>query len=341
MKFIIGETTMELGYSLSSEEFAPNQLISFARQAEKTGFKFSLISDHYHPWTNRQPHSAFVWSTIGGISQVVENLRLGTGVTCPTMRLNPAIVAQAAATSAVLMRGRFFLGVGTGENLNEHILGDHWPKASERLGMLEEAIAVMRQLWQGGWQSHCGRHYTVENARIFTLPKEPPAIMVAASKPGAAELAGRVGDGLISFEPKAELVRRFEAAGGKGKPRYGQLTVCYAANEEAATKEVHKYWPNAGIGGDLMTDLPLPSRFEQMVELMNPEKITEGMPLGPDPKKHIEGINEFVDAGFDHIYVHQVGPKQDQFFRFYAEEVIPKLARSKTNGRRFEARQAH
>jgi G6PDH family F420-dependent oxidoreductase len=334
---------IELGYSLSSEEFAPDQLVGFARQAEKAGFKFSLISDHYHPWTNQQPHSAFVWSTIGGISQVVENLWLGTGVTCPTIRINPAIVAQAAATSAVLMRGRFFLGVGTGENLNEHIFGDHWPKASERLEKLEEAIAVIRQLWQGGWQSHRGKHYKVENARIFTLPEEPPAIMIAASKPIAAQLAGRVGDGLISFEPKADLVKAFEGAGGKGKPRYGQLTVCYAESEDGARAEVPEYWPNAGIGGDLMTDLPLPSRFEQIIELMDPKKITEGMPLGPDPKKHIDGIEEFAEAGFDHIYVHQVGPRQNEFFRFYSEEVIPKLVKSRkwSIGQRVEARQAH
>jgi coenzyme F420-dependent glucose-6-phosphate dehydrogenase len=334
---------VELGYSLSSEEFAPDQLISFARQAETAGFTFSLISDHYHPWTNQQPHSSFVWSTIGGISQVVDKLRLGTGVTCPTMRVNPAIVAQAAATSAVLMRGRFFLGVGTGENLNEHILGDHWPKASERLEMLEEAILVMRQLWKGGWQSHSGKHYTVENARIFTLPKEPPAIMVAASKPGAARLAGRVGDGLISFEPKADLIKTFEAAGGKGNPRYGQLTVCYASSEEAATAVIKKYWPNAGIGDDLMTDLPLPSRFEQIVDLMDQKKITEGIPAGPDPQKHIAGIKEFVDAGFDHVYVHQVGPQQDEFFRFYSQEVIPQLSRSQvsSNGMGAEVLQEH
>jgi coenzyme F420-dependent glucose-6-phosphate dehydrogenase len=161
----------------------------------------------------------------------------------------------------------------------------------------------MRQLWQGGWQSHRGKHYKVENARIFTLTEEPPAIMIAASKPTAAQLAVRVGDGLISFEPKADLAKAFEGAGGKGKPRYGQLTVCYAESEDAARAEVQEYWPNAGIGGDLMTDLPLPSRFEQIIELMDPKKITEGMPLGPDPKKHIDGIKEFAEAGFDHIYV--------------------------------------
>jgi len=218
----------QLGYSLSSEEFSPTELIRYAKQAEDTGFTFSLISDHYHPWSNDQPHSGFVWSAIGGISQTTSKLMLGTGVTCPTMRISPAIVAQAAATSAFLMPDRFFLGVGTGENLNEHITGCHWPTPADRLEMLEEAIEVIRQLWKGGWQSHEGKYFTVEKARIFTLPKKVPDVMVAASKPGAAELAGRVGDGLISFEPKADLVKTFERAGGKGKPRFGQLTVCYA-----------------------------------------------------------------------------------------------------------------
>jgi coenzyme F420-dependent glucose-6-phosphate dehydrogenase len=316
---------VELGYSLSSEEFSPTELIAYARQAEENGFTFSLISDHYHPWSNDQPHSGFVWSAIGGISQTTSKLKLGTGVTCPTMRVSPAIVAQAAATSAVLMPGRFFLGVGTGENLNEHITGCHWPSPPERLEMLEEAIEVIRLLWKGGWQSHCGKHYKVEQARLFTLPDKTPPIMVAASKPGAAELAGRVGDGLISFEPNPELVKTFESAGGKGKPRFGQLTVCYARDEDQAASAVRKFWPNAGIGGDLMTDLPLPSHFDQAVELIDPHKITEGMPLGPDPQKHIDGINQFLDAGFDRVYIHQVGPAQDTFFKFYADKVMPRL----------------
>ena len=168
----------------------------------------------------------------------------------------------------------------------------------------------MRQMWRGGWQSHRGKHFAVENARIFTLPNERPAIMVAASKPRATELAGRIGDGLISFEPKADLVKAFQAA-GMNKPRYGQLTVCYAASESTALKEVQERWPNAGVGGNLLTDLPLPTRFEEIIELMDPEKIAEGMPLGPNPRRHIDGIMEFARAGFDHIYVHQVGPPRE------------------------------
>jgi G6PDH family F420-dependent oxidoreductase len=186
---------LELGYALSSEEFGPADLIANARTAESVGFQFALISDHFHPWTNQQPHSPFVWSVIGGISQAVKTLSLGTGVTCPLMRYNPAITAQAAATSAVMMPARFFLGLGTGENLNEHITGMHWPPASQRQEMLEEAVAVMRLLWHGGWQTHRGKYYTVEQARIFTMPDEPPPIVIAASKPGSAELAGKIGDG--------------------------------------------------------------------------------------------------------------------------------------------------
>jgi coenzyme F420-dependent glucose-6-phosphate dehydrogenase len=314
---------IELGYSLSSEEFSPTELINFSKQAEDTGFKFSLISDHFHPWTNQQPHSAFVWSVLGGISQKTQRMRVGTGVTCPIIRIHPAIIAQAAATSAVLMPRRFFLGVGTGENLNEHIVGERWPVAHERLEMLEEAIALIREMWTGCWQSHHGKYFTLENARIFTLPQQLPPIMVAASKPGAAAVAGRVGDGLISFEPDPNLVSTFRESGGHTKPRYGQLTVCYAESDEAAVRAVRDHWPNAAIGGDLMTDLPSPSHFEQAVELIQPEKITADMPLGPDPRKHIAGIKQFADAGFDHIYIHQVGPNQEDFFRFYSDTILP------------------
>ena len=325
---------LELGYALSSEEFGPTDLIANARTAESVGFQFALISDHFHPWTNQQPHSPFAWSVIGGISQAVKNLSLGTGVTCPLMRYNPAIIAQAAATSAVMMPGRFFLGLGTGENLNEHITGLHWPPAPQRQEMLEEAVAVMRLLWQGGWQTHCGKYYTVEQARIFTMPDQPPPIMIAASKPGSAELTGRIGDGLISTVPKRELVKRFEQAGGKDKPRYGQVTVCYASSEDEAARIVRKQWPNAGIDAPLMTDLPLPKHFETVAEAMQPDKITEDVILGPEPRRHIDAIRKFVDAGYDHVYVHQIGPKQSEFLRFYADKVLPhfKLASKSSNG---------
>ena len=217
---------VQIGYAISSEEHLPNDIVRHARMAEEAGFTYALISDHYHPWVDAQGHSPFVWSVIGGIATATENLRLGTGVTCPTVRIHPAIIAQAAATSAAMMPGRFFLGVGTGEALNEHITGDRWPETDVRQEMLEEAIEIMRLLWQGGNQSYHGAFYTVENARLYTLPEEPVEVMIAASGPSAAELAGRLGDGLITTSPDKKVVQAFEGAGGKG-PRYGQMTVCW------------------------------------------------------------------------------------------------------------------
>src|ERR687898_774231 len=221
----------KLGYALSSEEHGPLELIRNAARAEQAGFEFALISNHFHPWTDAQGNSPFVWSVIGGIAQATERIRLGTGVTCPTIRTHPAIIAHAAATCGAMMGGRFFLGVGSGENLNEHVLGDHWPAPDERLELLEEAIEVIRLLWQGGYQTHRGRHYTVENARLFDLPEEPIELAVAAMQPQAAELAGRIGDSLINVAPKQEIIQEFEDGGGKGKPRYGQVTACYAGSK--------------------------------------------------------------------------------------------------------------
>jgi G6PDH family F420-dependent oxidoreductase len=236
---------VELGYTLSSEEHGPRLLVRNARAAEDAGFEFLTISDHFHPWTDAQGQSPFVWSVIGGVAQVTERIRLGTAVTCPTIRIHPAIVAQAAATSQVMLEGRFFLGLGTGEELNEHVTGARWPGPQERLELLDEAIEVLRLLWRGGYQSHSGRHYIVEQARIYTLPDEPPPIAVAASQPNAAQLAGRLGDTLIAVSPDKELVSEFENAGGKGKPCYGQLHVCYAEDEEQARRTAHEVWPNA------------------------------------------------------------------------------------------------
>jgi coenzyme F420-dependent glucose-6-phosphate dehydrogenase len=321
---------VKIGYSLSSEELSPAELINNARMAEEAGFEFALISDHFHPWTNDQPNSPFVWSVLGAIAQTAQRLHLGTGVTCPLIRIHPAIVAQAAATVATMMPGRFFLGVGTGEYLNEHITGQRWPAPRHRLEMLEEAMAVMRRLWKGGWQSFDGKYYRIDQARIFTMPDEPPPIMVAANNSAAVELAGRCGDGLINFEPSAEVVKRFERSGGKGKPRYGQVTVSYASSEADAAKAVLRYWRNSGIGGHLMTDLKLPGHFEEVLASVPPEKIVEGMPLGPEVSRHLDGIEKFVDAGFDHVYVHQVGPRQQEFIEFYSQEVLPRFNRRRT-----------
>jgi G6PDH family F420-dependent oxidoreductase len=312
---------VELGYALSSEEHPPSDLVRYAREAEEAGFSFALISDHFHPWTDTQGESPFVWSVIGAIAEATDRLRLGTGVTCPTIRIHPAILAQAAATSAALMDGRFFLGVGTGEELNEHVTGARWPGAEERLEMLEEAIWVMRRLWQGDLVTHHGRFFEVDRARIYSLPDEPPAIAVAAAGEQAAELAGKMGDALISTAPDDELVSAFERAGGNDKPRYGQLTVCYATSEREAIETAHSWWPNAAMGGQLGQELALPLHYEQAAELVTPQDVAEAVVCGPDPERHRKAIDEFDEAGFDHVYIHQVGPDQESFFRFARSEL--------------------
>ena len=316
---------MELGYALSSEEHEPNRLVEQARRAEEAGFRFALISDHFHPWTDRQGQSPFVWSVIGGIAQATSTLRLGTGVTCPLIRTHPAIIAQAAATSASMLNGRFFLGVGTGENLNEHILGDHWPEADVRLEMLEEAVAVIRLLWRGETVSHRGRHYTVENARIYTRPSSTIPVMVAASGPKAATLAGKIGDGFIGTAPSAEGIKAFEAAGGRGKPRYGQMTVCWARDEASARKVAHEIWPTAGLQGELSQELKLPAHFQQATSTVTEEDVAKTVVCGPDPERHLERLRAYEKVGYDHVYVHQVGQDQEGFFKFYEREVLPAL----------------
>jgi coenzyme F420-dependent glucose-6-phosphate dehydrogenase len=319
-----------IGFALSSEEHRPLDLVRYAAQAEEAGFDYALVSDHFHPWIDKQGQSPFVWSVIGGIAEATENLRLGTGVTCPMIRIHPAIVAQAAATSAAMLPGRFFLGVGTGENLNEHILGDRWPEAAVRLEMLEEAIEVIRLLWQGGYQSHHGRYYTVEEARIYTLPDELPPIYVAASKPNAAELAGQMGDGLISTSPDAELVEEFESAGGEGKPKLGQVTVCFAESEAEARKTAFEWWPNAALTGDLSQELALPRHFEGAAEMVSEDDVAEKVVCGSEPDRYFEQIDAYADAGFDHVYLHQVGADQESFFRFAQEQLLPRYAGDRT-----------
>jgi len=324
----------EIGYALSCEEHGPNDLVQYARRAEEVGFTFALISDHFHPWIDRQGHSPFAWSVIGAIAHATERLRLGTGVTCPLIRYHPAIIAQAAATAATMMPGRFFLGVGSGENLNEHILGDRWPPYEVRRSMLEEAVQVIRLLWQGGEQSYHGEYYTIENARIYTLPDTPTPIYIAAGGPTSAEMAGRIGDGLISTAPKAELVKQFDTAGGAGKPRYGQLTVCWAQDEAAARRTAHEIWPNAAVEGELSQELPLPAHFEQAAKMAGEEQVAETVICGPDPERHIQGLQKFVEAGYDYVYVHQVGPDQEGFFAFYEQYILPEFqtARAKERG---------
>jgi G6PDH family F420-dependent oxidoreductase len=315
---------VQLGYAISSEEFRPNELVDNAVKAEQTGFPYALISDHYHPWMDSQGQSPFVWSVIGGIAQRTTELQLGTGVTAPIIRIHPVILAQAAATSADMMPGRFFFGVGTGENLNEHVTGEHWPPISIRQEMLAEAVEIIRALWQGGYTTIDGDYYTVENARIYTLPETLPPIHVAASGAESGELAGMIGDGLISTSPVKETVQAFDDAGGTGKPKYAQMTVCWATDEDAAKETALKYWGYTGLPGQLSQELALPQYFQEAAQLVTKDVIAKSVVCGPDPAKYHEQIKTYTDAGFTHVYIHQIGPDQDGFFQFAKKELLPK-----------------
>jgi coenzyme F420-dependent glucose-6-phosphate dehydrogenase len=318
---------VKLGFTLSSEEHSAKELVRQARAAEDAGFDFLTISDHFHPWAHSQHNSPFVWGVLGAIAQATSRVPIATAVTCPTIRIHPAIVAQAAATAASLMPGRFMLGVGTGENLNEHIIGCKWPTPAVRLEMLEEAIEVIRLLWQDGWHSHYGKYYSVENARIFSLAEQTPPILVAAAKKRAAQLAGCMGNGLISTAPKKSLVQAFEKAGGRGRPRYGQLTICWARTEQEARRTARKIWPNALVSGDVSAELPLPRHFEKLTADFSEDEIEEvgKVVCGPDPAKHLDAISEFAKAGFDRVFIHQIGKEQEECMRFYRGEIFPRL----------------
>jgi G6PDH family F420-dependent oxidoreductase len=313
----------EFGAFLSSEEHGPAALVAQAGLAEKAGMRSVFISDHFHPWTDRQGESPFVWSVIAAIGATTSH-KVTTGVTCPTVRIHPAILAQAAATSQILLNGRFVFGVGSGEALNEHILGHRWPPVETRLKMLEEAVGVIRDLWEGGLVNHHGEFYDVENARLYSLPDAPPPIAVSAFGPNAADLAARIGDGFVTVQPDKDLLTRYRNAGGRGRT-VGALKVCWDQDESRARKLAHELWPTEGLEGQLSQELPMPSHFEAAAANVTEDMIAELVPCGPDPERHVKAIAEYVDAGFDEIYINQIGPDQEGFFDFYARELRPRL----------------
>jgi G6PDH family F420-dependent oxidoreductase len=316
---------VKLGFFLSCEEFGPRELVAQARAAEAAGFHGLWISDHYHPWNHEQGHSPFVWSVIGAIAGAGVRLPVATAVTCPTMRIHPAVIAQAAATSAVLLEGRFSFGVGSGEALNEHVLGTHWPEASVRLEMLEESVEVIRALWSGETVSHCGKHYRVEHAKLFAVPDEPPPILVSGFGPKSVELAARIGDGYVTTSPDAESIELFRSGGGGGKPVQAGTKVCFGTDAAEARRTAHRIWPNEALPGELAQILPTPEHFEQASELVTEEMVAGAVPCGPDLEEHLASFREYADAGVDELYVQQIGPDQDTFFDTWAQEILPRF----------------
>jgi G6PDH family F420-dependent oxidoreductase len=313
----------EFAYALSSEEHDARTLVDTARRAEAAGFRSVWVSDHYHPWIDRQGQSPFVWSVVGALAAATD-LTVTTAVTCPLIRIHPAVIAQAAATSSNLLRGRFRLGVGTGEALNEHIFGDPWPAIDVRQDMLAEAIEVMRALWTGETVTHRGEHYTVEHARIYTTPDGSIPVIVSAFGPEALQLAVRVGDGWMTTSPAADMVKDYRAQGGSG-PALGQLKVCWGSDEAAARTLAYELWPTGGVPGQLHQDLPTPQHFEQAASIVTEEVATDGVPCGPDPERYVEALRPYVDAGFDEVALTQIGPDQRGFFDFYEAELKGRL----------------
>jgi G6PDH family F420-dependent oxidoreductase len=316
---------MRIGYFLSSEEYTPAQLLVQAQAAEKAGFEALWISDHFHPWNSEQGQSPLVWSMIGAISQVCD-LPVTTAVTCPTMRIHPAVIAQAAATSSALLNGRFVLGVGTGEALNEAVLGDGWPEFDVRMEMLEEAVAVIRELWQGGVVSHRGRHYQVSHARLYTRPEQPPPIYASAFGPKALDAVAGFADGYIGTSPDAELVGGFKEKSG-GKPAQAGCKVAWADTRDEGVDHAHRLWANSGLPGELSQVLPTPEHFEQAMTLVPREKTAESIVAGPDLEEHLGQLREYADAGYDEIYVANMGPHYLAMIEAYGSEILPRLKR--------------
>jgi G6PDH family F420-dependent oxidoreductase len=310
------------GYFLSCEEYGPADLVRQARLAEEAGFDALWISDHFHPWLDEQGQSPFVWSMIGAVSQVT-SLPITTAVTCPLVRQHPAIVAQATATSALLTGGSFTLGLGSGEALNEHILGDRWPSAEERLEMLEEAVAVIRNLLGGKLITYHGRHYQVDTARLYSVPDSPPPIFMSGFGEKSIKLAGKLADGYICVQPNADFVRLYRESGGGDSPVQGGMKVCWAPDTGQARKTLHRLWPNEEIPGEAAQLLPLPRHFGELAQLVPEDAMSA--PAGPDPAAHLAGIRAYVGAGFDEVYIGQVGGEHEGFFEFYADAVLPRL----------------
>jgi G6PDH family F420-dependent oxidoreductase len=289
--------------------------------AEDAGFDRIWVSDHYHPWTREQGESAFVWAVLGAIAVNTE-LKMTTAVTCPTDRIHPAVLAQATATLASIAPGRFSFGVGSGERLNEHILGGLRPPAEIRLQRLEEAIAVIRELWTGETVTHRGEHYSVDAARIFSLPDELPNILISGFGPAATRLAAKIGDGYINVQPDGDLLKTYREAGGKGVT-HGGMKICWAESEDDAAKTAYRLWGHEGIGGQGAQDLPSWTEFEALNEAGSPEQIAESVPCGPDPEQAAKAIKQYVDVGYDEVYISQMGPDQAGGIKFLADRVLP------------------
>lgn len=315
---------MKIGYKLIAEAYPPKEIVRQAVRAEQAGFDFVEVSDHYHPWLESHDHSGFAWSMLAAAAAQTERIELATGVTCPFIRYHPAIVAQAAATTAVLSDGRFTLGVGAGERLNEHVVGQGWPAVRTRHEMLREALEIIRLLWSGGYQSYEGKHLRLEDARVFDLPETSPRVVVAAGGTASARIAAELGDGIFATEPEASVVDAYAEAGGGG-PRYAEVPLSWAPDEADAVKSAHDTFRFGIIGWKLMSELPNPTNFEAATKFVSEDDMRQQFACGPDVSRHVDVAQQFADAGFDHLALIDAGPDPDGFFEFFASELAEPL----------------
>ena len=315
------------GYTMMCEQSRPDQLVRDLKLAEEAGFEFAVISDHYQPWLSEQGHSGYAWSILGAAAQATDRIGLMTYVTCPILRYHPAVVAQKAATVAILSGNRFRLGLGAGENLNEHVVGKRWPSVGERHEMLAEAVDIIVALLSGEQAvNYRGRHFNVESARLWDVPDERVPIGIACSGEDSCRLAGRKADMMIAVEPKEELGAMFEAAGGAGKPRVGQIALAYDADRAAAVARAHEQFRWFGFGWKVNADLPNPDAFEAAAAFVTPEQVAQQIACGPDVDEHVEKIRAYIDAGFTEIALLQIGAdEQEPFVRWAQRELLPTL----------------
>jgi G6PDH family F420-dependent oxidoreductase len=314
------------GYKLMSEEHGPNDLVRNATRAEEAGFDFVAISDHFHPWVSAQGHSPAAWTVLGAIAARTQRVGLVTAVTCPSIRYHPATIAQSAATLALLSNGRFTLGLGAGENLNEHVVGHGWPHPRERQDMLFEAIELIQMLWEGKEVSEDREFFSVDRAKLWDVPSSPPTIAVAAGGPRAAQLAGVGSLGLFATEAKKELVQAWSESGGQG-PRYAEVGLSWAQSEAEAIRVAKERMAFSVLGWKVMPELPTPESFEAAVQSVRDEDIARQIACGPDPERHVSAVRKYVEAGFDHIVLLGIGPDQAGFLNFWQKELKPRLTK--------------
>lgn len=311
---------IELGYKLMSEEHGPRDLVRNAARAEEAGFAFAAISDHFSPWVDEQGHAPFIWPVLGAVATSTTSLKLMTAVTCPIMRYHPAVIAQACATVALMSGDRFTLGLGAGERLNEHVIGAGWPGIVERHERLSEAVDIIQGLLTGETSDYRGRHLQLENARLFDRPESKPDVVIAAAGPRAARLAAEKGDGLIATEPRKDIVAAYREAGGQG-PCFAEVALCCATTEQGAQETAHRYFRWSATGWPVQAELPDTRGFTAAAKHISRDVVAEGVSCGPSVEHHIQAVRPYVEAGFDHIILVQVGPDQDFFFKLFEQEL--------------------